>query len=102
MSILLATPSTVKHVAVTSPRVFQPKYEMAMPSTTDTPSASSSPRVHTTAGSRAGSAVATPKSAIGRIDSPLTYRFGPHEEAHSRCGPTMCLPYAMSSEMMRQ
>ena len=71
VSILLSTPTTVKHVAVTSRRATKPVKEMATPIKHESSSSATPAGSHDTSASLAGSAVATAMASISGVDSVL-------------------------------
>ena len=41
-------------------------------------------------------------AAIGRRESEFEYSVGPQGDVKPRCGPTICFPYAISTERMQK
>ena len=71
---------------------------MATPITHDSSSSAHTHGVHTTRTSLDGSSVKSPIESITGVEMAFVYSVGPHIEAKFRCGPTMCLPYAISTD----
>ena len=85
---------------MTIERHFHPVYEMATPMTHEIASSATSDTDHVAWASRSCSCESAPAIDIGTIESTFVYMVGPHMLLSPRCGPTMCFPYAISTEMI--
>jgi hypothetical protein len=98
--ILLDTPNTANPVAESRFAMRKPAKDIATPSAQETPTRPIAVRSHSALAATLCSPLTYAMMDIGKMLRALVYNVGPHMEDHFREGPTMCLAYVISIEMM--